>query len=172
MTLCLKIHKKKSAFDKIKKMPKYCQNKAQVKPHDIKSSLSNLKKTLEDVPSCNILNYDKTNLTDDLGRKQFIYTRGTRYPERRMLNSTKSSVSLMFSGTGKGLQLGPYVVYKAESMWITWTEGGPSARYNRSKSGWFEETTFTDWFKTIVVTWACCYQDYCCYLDYKVNRLS
>ena len=32
-------------------------------------------------------------------------------------------------------------------MYDTWSQGGPSgARFNRSKSGWFDITTFTDWF--------------------------
>ena len=39
-----------------------------------------------------------------------------------------------------------YVVYKSVHLYNQWVEGGPpGARYNRSKSGWFDETTFTDW---------------------------
>lgn len=61
----------------------------------------------------------------------------------------------MFAVTDSGITLPPYVVYKAEAIWNTWTEGGPTgARYNRTKSGWFDEVTFRDWFFTIVVPWA------------------
>jgi len=38
-------------------------------------------------------------------------------------------------------------VYKADSLWTTWTENGPShTRYNRSKSGWFDNLCFEEWF--------------------------
>ena len=40
------------------------------------------------------------------------------------------------------------MVYKFEHLWTTWTEGGPeNTRYNHSKSGWFDTTTFADWFE-------------------------
>lgn len=39
--------------------------------------------------------------------------------------------------------------YKAENMWSTWTENGPQyARYNRTKSGWFDSAAFEDWFES------------------------
>ncbi|XP_068084395.1 uncharacterized protein [Anabrus simplex] len=55
-------------------------------------------------------------------------------------------------GNAAGEILPPYVNYKAEKMWDTWTEGGPTgARYNRTKSGWFDGTTFEDWFNTLLL---------------------
>ena len=63
--------------------------------------------------------------------------RGTKYPER-IINSSKSSTSLLFAGTATGGLLSVYVMYKAENLWKTWTENGSrGARYNRSQSGWF-----------------------------------
>ena len=48
-----------------------------------------------------------------------------------------------------------YVVYTAKNMWNMWTDGGPKgARYNPSKSGWFDIESFTDWFRTIILPWA------------------
>ena len=92
-----------------------------------------------------------TNLTDDPGCKRIIAKRGCKYPER-VINSAKSSVSLLVCGSASGDLLPPYIVYKAESMWSTWTEGGPKKpRYNRTKSGWFDALTFEDWFITLVV---------------------
>ena len=56
----------------------------------------------------------------------------------------------MFCGSASGSVLPPYVVYKAEHLWDRWMEGGPKgARYNRSKSGWFDSVTFSDWFQSI-----------------------
>ena len=101
-------------------------------------------------PFCRF-NYDETNLTDDPGSKRAIVKRGEKYPER-IMDTTKSAVSLMFCGNAEGTLLPPYVVYKSEHLWSTWCEGGPSGtRYNRSKSGWFDTTCFEDWFFTILV---------------------
>jgi len=53
-----------------------------------------------------------------------------------MCNFSKSSTSVKFCGNAKGKYLAPYVLYKAEDIWTTWTDGGPEhARYNRIKSG-------------------------------------
>ena len=46
----------------------------------------------------------------------------------------------------------PYILYKATNLYDTWTFGGPAgARYNRSKSGWFDLTCFSDWFNKIII---------------------
>ena len=38
----------------------------------------------------------------------------------------------MYCGNAEGEVLAPYVVYKADALWTTWTEGGPKGtRYNR-----------------------------------------
>jgi len=58
----------------------------------------------------------------------------------------------MFCGNADGEMLPPYIVYKSEAMWSTWTEGGPhGARYNRSKSGWFDSHCFEDWFESLLL---------------------
>ena len=54
----------------------------------------------------------------------------------------------MLRGSASGQILPPFVVYKSEHLWTTWTKGGPqNTRYNRSKSGWFDTTTLADWFE-------------------------
>lgn len=98
-----------------------------------------------------MVNFDETNLTDDPGSKKFIFKRGTKYPER-VINSTKTAISIMYAGTADGQLLPPYVVYKAEHLWDTWTLGGPKGtRFNRTKSGWFDAICFEDWFFTVIV---------------------
>lgn len=125
--------------------------RAQVGPDEVKEYFAELAKSVEGVPPENIVNYDETNLTDNPTAKKKIFRRGTRHPDR-IMNTTKSSISLMFAGTASGELLPPYVVYKADNLWTTWTEGGPpGTRYNRTKSGWFDSRTFADWFETIVV---------------------
>lgn len=56
----------------------------------------------------------------------------------------------MFCGNVEGNVIPTYVVYKSESLWTTWTEGGLSlSQYNRTKSGWFDSVTFENWFETV-----------------------
>lgn len=135
--------------------PRTCQNikrsRAATSPEDISSYFDHLEKSLENVPPSNIVNFDETNLSDDPGRKTIITKRGCKYPER-VMNSTKSSTSIMFAASGDGVLLPCYVVYKALNLYSSWTEGGPKGtRYNRTTSGWFDGTTFDDWVATIAV---------------------
>lgn len=68
------------------------------------------------------------------------------------MNSSKSSTSVMFSCAGDGSLLPTYVVYKAVHLYDSWTEGGPKfARYNRTKSGWFDSHCFEDWVRTVAI---------------------
>lgn len=113
-----------------------------------------LEKSLEDIPPSNLLNFDETNLSDNPGASKAIFKRGVKHPEC-VINSTRSSVSIMFAGTADGVLLPPYVVYKAEHLWDRWCrEGPPNSRYNRTNSGWFDMAMFDDWFESIVIPWA------------------
>ena len=115
------------------------------------SYFNNLQETIEDILPQNIINYDETNLSDDPGRKKGAVKRGTQYPER-IMNSSKSSTSIMFAETAAGELLPAYVVYKAEKLWDTWTENGLiEARYNRSRSGWFDHACFEDQFEKVAL---------------------
>lgn len=112
----------------------------------------NAEAELTSVPPENIINYDETCLSDNPGAKLFIFKRGCKHPERVVNNNPKSSISIMFSGTASGHVFPCYVVYKATQMWNVWSCGGPTGtRYNRSISGWFDTTCFTDWFKSIIL---------------------
>lgn len=144
----LKRHKEELSY-------RMCQNikrnRSAVSHKTINDYFDRLGAELQDVPPCNIMNYDETNLCDDPGKKKVITRRGCKYPER-VMNSTKASVSVMFSAAGDGTILPPYVVYKAVHMYSSWTEGGPPhTRYNRSKSGWFESSSFEDWLSSIAI---------------------
>lgn len=129
---------------------RFCSNikrvRAAVDEETIQLYFNHLKKELMGVSPRLIFNYDETNLVDDPGKKKILSKRGCKYPEA-IKNSTKAAVSIMICGNAAGDILPPYVNYKAEHMWDTWTEGGPdNARYNRSKTGWFDTSTFEDWF--------------------------
>jgi len=58
----------------------------------------------------------------------------------------------MFCGSADGQLLPPYVVYKAKALWTTWMENGPTdACYNRSRSEWFDNLCFEDWFFSLLL---------------------
>lgn len=121
--------------------------RAQVGANEINNYMDNLSVAVKDIPPSRIWNYDETNLSDDPGNKKVICKRGAKYVEK-ICNFSKSATSVMFCGNAEGRCLAPYVVYKAEHLWTTWTENGPKqTRYNRSKSGWFDGATFEDWFE-------------------------
>lgn len=121
--------------------------RAQVGATEINNYMDNLSVAIKDIPPSRIWNYDETNLSDDPGNKKVICKRGAKYVEK-ICNFSKSSTSIMFCGNANGKCLAPYIVYKSEHIWSTWTENGPEhARYNRSKSGWFDSTCFEDWFE-------------------------
>lgn len=122
------------------------RKRAKIEKEELERYFANLEKTLEGVPKENIWNYDETNLRDDPGSKKVVMKRGTKYPER-VMNSSKQCYSLMFCGNAAGEVLPPYVVFKSVHLYRTWVMYGPKdARYNRTKSGWFDEVTFEDWF--------------------------
>lgn len=102
--------------------------------------------TLEGVPPENILNYDETNMSDDPGKTKVFVRKGSKHATR-VMDSSKSSNSVMFAAFGNGTLLPPYIVYKAKNIYPEWIKNGPTgARYNRSKNGWFDSFIFEDWF--------------------------
>lgn len=117
----------------------------------IQEYFENLRQTLADVPLQNIINFDETNFVDDPGSAKVITRRGAKHAHR-LIDSSKSSTTVMFAIAADGTLLPPYVVYKAKHSYEGWTEGGiEGSRYNRSLSGWFDSELFEDWFKTIVM---------------------
>ncbi|CAG4979283.1 unnamed protein product [Parnassius apollo] len=127
------------------------RDSAAVSSDIIKEYFGKLAKSLENVPTQNIINYDETNLRDDPGRKKVILRRGCKYPER-VVDHSKGSISLMMSATADSIFLPPCVVFKAAHLYDSWMMRGPhNAKFNRSSSSWFDGDIFEDWVKTIVI---------------------
>ena len=84
----------------------------------------------------NLFNYDETILNDDPETKMCVFKRSIKYREK---NQSKSKAALSWTSCGSASDqiLPPFVVYKSEHLWMTWTKGDPQiTRYNRSNSGW------------------------------------
>ncbi|XP_046394382.1 uncharacterized protein LOC124162069 [Ischnura elegans] len=112
---------------------------------------NNLEVVLNGVPPENIVNYDETNFSDDPGKSRVIVKRGEKHPSV-IKDTSKTSVSVMIAASASGELLPPYTVYKAVHLYPTWVEGGiEGSRFNRNISGWFDITTFEDWFTTTCV---------------------
>lgn len=137
------------------------RSRAATSKNTLQEYYRNLETTLQDIPSSNLFNFDETNMADDPGRKKLLYKRGKKYPEN-IINHSKTATTIMFCGSASGILLPPYVIYKSEHLWDRWTQDGPrkypccsarccesGTRYNRSKSGWIDALTFTDWFNTV-----------------------
>lgn len=125
--------------------------RANINREIVQEYFSNLSETLQNIPPTHILNYDETNLCDDPGKAKVVCRRGSKRVER-ILDSSKSSVSVMISVSASGIMLPPYIVYKSVHLYPTWIEGGPDgAIYNRTKSGWFDGPTFEDWFEKVAL---------------------
>ena len=112
----------------------------------INEHFENLVVELADIPRERIYNYDETNVTDDPGSKTVIVRRGHGHRVERKQDHSKQSTSVMFAGNAVGDYLPPMVVYKAQNLYSSWTEGGPlNAVYDVTKSGWFDSRTFEKW---------------------------
>lgn len=134
--------------------------RAGVSSETISEYFSNLHSTLQDIPPSNIFNYDETNVSDDPGRKKMIFRRGVKYPEK-VINHSKTAISLMMCGSASGVLLPPYVIYKSEGIMDPWRQNGPKGfpccndpccsrgtRYNRTSHGWIDAVTFSEWFRS------------------------
>ncbi|XP_072397988.1 uncharacterized protein [Diabrotica undecimpunctata] len=107
--------------------------------------------SLKGVAPSIVINYDETNLTNDPGAVKVVVRKGSKHAHR-VMDTSKTSTSVMFSVAGDGTLLPPYIVYKAKHMYEGWADGGFSgARYNRTINGWFDSTTFEDWFLSIAL---------------------
>lgn len=127
------------------------RSKAAVSRTVINAYFDNLAVTLENIPPQNIVNYDDTNFIDDPGRTKVLIRKNAKQADS-IMDSSKSSTSVMFCVDASGGMLPPYVVYNSLQMWGPWTLGGPDrCRYNRSPSGWFDQSIFGDWFQTIII---------------------
>ncbi|XP_063239060.1 uncharacterized protein LOC134540325 [Bacillus rossius redtenbacheri] len=134
---------------------RFCQNikraRASISTSTVNEYFDNLAESIRDVPGSHIVNFDETNLTNDPGTTKIITKRGCKYPER-VVNQSKSAVSIMFAASASGELLPCYVVYKSKHLYTTWTEGAPKGtRFNCTQSGWFDGFTFEDWVKNVAL---------------------
>ena len=82
---------------------------------------------------------------------QVIVRRGQNRVEQKARHS-KASTSVMFCANASGRFLPPMVVYKAKNVYPAWIKGAPLVtRFDATKSGWFDASTFSRWFFEILL---------------------
>ncbi|XP_039450191.1 uncharacterized protein LOC120429094 [Culex pipiens pallens] len=106
------------------------KSRAKITAEILTEYINNLLEVAVGVPPENFWNFDESNVTDDPGSRKCIVKRGVKYPAN-IMDTSKSSISIMMAGSAAGEVLPPYVVYK----------------YNNSTSGWFDTAIFEDWFE-------------------------
>lgn len=127
------------------------RSRAEVTEATINEYFSELKQSIEGIPGENIVNYDETNFSDDPGKPKVVCKRGSKHCDR-VIDSSKTSISVMMAASASGELLPPFVVYKAKHRYEEWEENGPPGTcYSISKSGWFETATFVEWFRQILL---------------------
>lgn len=125
--------------------------RSDVAAEDLHEYFDNLQQSLDGIEPENLLNYDETNLTDDPGQTEVVVRRNKKRAYK-IMDSSKSSTSVMFCVSASGTTLPPYIVYKARNLYPEWMQGGDADyQYNRSKSGWFDGNIFEDWFFKVAI---------------------
>ena len=109
--------------DKDKLTERYSNNikrsRAQISGEILDKYFDELEKALEGIPPEAIFNYDESNLADDPGKKNFIFKRRVKYPDR-VINHTKTSISFMMCGSADSCMLPPYIVYISKHVHPSW----------------------------------------------------
>ena len=114
---------------RLRTVSNYSRKRSSVTAKTLGEYFDNLEESLRGIPLENIFNYDETNLSDNPGKAKCLVRRGCRYP-MRVMNETKSAISIMFCGNAIGEFLPPFVCYKATGLFSTWrTEGPKGTRY-------------------------------------------
>ena len=125
------------------------RSRGEVSREHINEFFTEFGEVLEGVEPGNLINYDESNICDDPGAATVITKKGVKRVSR-ILDATKQSTSFMMTAAADGTTLPLYVVYKATNLYDSWCKGGPpNCHYNRTKSGWFDATTFQDWFEKV-----------------------
>ena len=122
------------------------RSRAKDSREEVKDFITRFEKTCEGVPAVNIFNFDETNLQDDLGSQLCLFKKGVKYA-KKVQNTSKQAILVIFCGSAGGQMVPPMVVYKAGNIYPGWTKRGPKGTtYSHTKSGWFDMAEFEKWF--------------------------
>lgn len=117
----------------------------------VEAYFQNIAEIITDIPPQNIINYDETNFVDDPESVKVVMKKGRKHASR-IVDTSKTSTTVIFAIAADGTRLAPYTMYKAKYIYEGWKERGlDGAMYNRSEKGWFDSGLFKDWFRAIAL---------------------
>ena len=94
-----------------------------------------------------IWNCDETAFATASSSRMVLARRGAKSVYETMAGSGREYITVHWGGNANGDKIPPYVLYKAQHMYHTWTLSGPTeAMYGVSASGWMEKQNFYSWF--------------------------
>ena len=101
----------------------------------------------------NIYNVDETGLQAERASQRVYVGKEVKNAYSLQPSSTKTMYTVLFCVNAIGQFLPPYTIYRAKSLWNTWTKGGAEgAAYGVSSSGWMFDKNFESWFIREFVT--------------------
>ena len=84
-------------------------------------------------------NCDETAFCTSVASKRLIVQRGTKVVHEVGGGSGRTYITVQCAGSGAGIRLPPFILYKGKNMYKRWMEGGPAAAlYGISDSGWMD----------------------------------
>ena len=99
-----------------------------------------------------LFNIDETGLNTDQKNQMVYLGKDVKNAYQLCPPGTKTMYTVLFCISAAGEYLPPYTIYKAKSLWNTWTTGGPKgACYSTSPSGWMFDVNFENWFIHIFI---------------------
>jgi len=83
--------------------------RANITKEVVKNYFNSLSQSIENVSPCSIVNYNETNFTDDPKKHKITTKRGSKQTEN-IVDSSKTSISVIMAGNDIGEFLPPYIV--------------------------------------------------------------
>ncbi|XP_062511201.1 uncharacterized protein LOC134187101 [Corticium candelabrum] len=94
-----------------------------------------------------IWNCDETAFATASSSRMVLARRGAKSVYETMAGSGREYITVHWGGNTNGDKIPPYILYKAQHLYHTWTLSGPTeAMYGVSASGWMEKQNFYSWF--------------------------
>lgn len=92
--------------------------------------------TVINVTSKNIIDFDETNTCDDPGHQTVTVRKRAKHSEG-IIDTTKSSTSVMSLIAGDGTLLPLHIMYKSKRVYDAWTKNGPEGALIDFYDRWF-----------------------------------
>lgn len=92
-------------------------------------------------------NCDKTSFCTSVPATQLLMRKGSKSVHEVGGGSGRQYITVHCAGSASGERLPPLILYKAENLYMRWTQQGPAGvLYACNESGWMDGDVFLSWF--------------------------